>query len=75
MKDLPEVHPLWQPIEEFDGVENTYFIITSGSPDMGFYDGGRWVIYIDQGYEEVEPTEFMVIPMYQAWRERLEDSL
>jgi len=68
---IPPVHPLWQPIEEFDGVDDTYFIILSGSPEMGFYAEGKWWCYLDDHPEEVEPEEFMRIPMYRAWRERL----
>lgn len=73
MKDLPEVHPLWQPIEEFDGTEGTYFIISDGSPFEAAYHEGHW--WISGIGEPVEPTEFMVIPMYRAWRERLRDFL
>lgn len=71
MRDGPTLAP-WRPIEEFDGRPGTYFVICDGSPYCGSFDRGEWWICSCVG--PVEPTEYMEIPVYPAWRQRREDA-
>ena len=60
----------WRPIEEFDGTEDTYFIISDGSPFDACFDQGEW--WISGIDEPVHPTRFMPIPDYPEWKARRE---